>query len=152
MARTLPIARESVSIRWRNTSLSLKGYSETISQEEPDAFFPLLDAFTNPEIIPASLNNTAGALCTFAFDTALSEGYLTEPGSYASAEMALALHIATPKIEAFYQFYTDHVRNVDIGDCEAWVDWYGQVVCDVEHLVSLTGRESLDSSEVVKNM
>lgn len=66
---------------------------------------------------------------------------------------SLALHASTPKIQAFYQYYVDHDLNTRTAkvaqgvECGSWVDWYGQVVCDLETLVSLTGSEALDSMQ-----
>lgn len=64
--------------------------------------------------------------------------------------MNLALHVASPRIEAFYQYYTDHhaeKQNVEQRvNCDSWVDWYGQVVCDSETLAHLAGVETIDPS------
>ena len=123
-------------------------HRETIALEEPDAFFPLLDLLTNPETRPDPAPTSAEAAHKYVFDTALSAGFLAGPGAYGSAESNLALHAATPKIEAFYQYYTDrHAARRDAVEnprCESWVDWYGEVVCDAETLVRLTGVETID--------
>ena len=65
--------------------------------------------------------------------------------------MHLALHAASPKLEAFYQYYADYqearFKDAGLEDCGSWVDWYGQVVCDVETLVHLYETHLLGSSE-----
>ncbi|KAH9924083.1 glycosyltransferase family 24 protein [Fomitopsis serialis] len=120
---------------------------ESIALEEPEAFFPLLDVLTNPEAQPDPVPTSSEAAHKYAFDTALAEGFLAGPGAHVSAEMNLALHAATPKIEAFYQYYMDRhaVRRDAIDDarCESWVDWYGEVVCDGETLARLAGVDTI---------
>nr|GAT58270.1 predicted protein [Mycena chlorophos] len=114
---------------------------ETVSQENPDAFFPLLDRVSDPaESIPSSDE----AIHQFALQLAVSGGLLSEPGSLAAVEMNLGLHAATPKIEAFYQYYETHLSTAP--DCRSWVDWYGEQVCDVEKLAHLAGLETIDAS------
>jgi UDP-glucose:glycoprotein glucosyltransferase len=67
--------------------------------------------------------------------------------------MYLALHAATPKIEAYYQYYHDHhdAKHEDMFSnnpkCGSWVDWYGQVVCDIETLASLVDVDTVESGE-----
>ena len=94
-----------------------------------------------------------------ALQTALSSGYLSKPGALEAVQAQLALHVANPKIVAFYEHYSDNARRarndesrkadaiVDAESCGSWVDWYGEVVCDVERLVHLTGSETLDPAE-----
>lgn len=59
--------------------------------------------------------------------------------------MDLAMHAATPKIEAFYNWYNTHYNASEGRKCGSWVDWYGDVVCDVETLARLAGVETIDS-------
>ena len=74
-------------------------------------------------------------------------GLLPKAGSLAFADINLALHAATPKIEAFYQYYTDHHGNKELGEgCESWVDWYGQAVCDLETLEKLADVDTIDEA------
>ena len=123
-------------------------YSETISIEEPDAFFPLLDTLTDPDAFPGKEELSQEALEQRALQTALSAGYLSTPGSLEVVQAQLGLHSASPKIVAFYQHYSDKAKpqNVSEGteNCGSWVDWYGRVICDVDDLMHLTGTESLD--------
>lgn len=60
--------------------------------------------------------------------------------------MNLALHAATPKIEAFYHHYGEHHSESRGTECGSWVEWYGEVVCDIETLVHLAGTETIDPS------
>ncbi|OCH94043.1 glycosyltransferase family 24 protein [Obba rivulosa] len=126
---------------------------ETICIEEPDAFFPLLDVLTNPELQPEVAPRSEKEWHQYALDTAVAEGYLSAPGAHAAVEMELALHSASPKLEAYFQFYQDrdHLRReagVTDADCDSWVDWYGQVACDTETLAHLAGVETIDPPNV----
>jgi UDP-glucose:glycoprotein glucosyltransferase len=116
-------------------------YSESVALDNSDAFFPLLDTLTNPASTPSLHELAPEAVHQAALSMAVSSGYLNEPGSLAAVQASLALHAATPKIEAFYQHYGD--RSVE---CGSWVDWYGEVICDVERLAHVAGVETLDSS------
>ena len=109
----------------------------------------------NPETYPDTPLTKSEHLYGYALETAVSMGLLSEPGAYASAEMNLALHVASPRIEAFYQYYTDrHAERkaqTQVDDCDSWVDWYGQVVCDSETLAHLAGIETIDAPADVNN-
>lgn len=127
---------------------------ETIALEDPSAYFPVLDILTDPNTLPSATTLSHEALHQLAFQSTVSLGYLSKPGAPEYAEMQLALHAATPKIEAFYQHYTDTIRgrilDTESGEgkgveCGSWVDWYGAVVCNVEQLAHLAGPETIDA-------
>ncbi|KAF8644943.1 hypothetical protein AX16_008171 [Volvariella volvacea WC 439] len=120
---------------------------ETISLEYPDAFFPTLDSITNPSSPTPFHKLTPEAAHQATLQAAMSYGYFIDRMSVAMFEMNLALHVATPKIEAFYQHYEDTHKGREGTECGSWVDWYGQVVCDVETLAKLAGVETLDPSQ-----
>ncbi|PCH34985.1 glycosyltransferase family 24 protein [Wolfiporia cocos MD-104 SS10] len=126
-------------------------YIESISIEDSGSFFPLLDVLTNPGTLPDPIPSTDEALLQHVLETAVTQGYLAESGSYATAEMNMALHSASPKIEAFFQFYSDrHAarRSQELSEnCGSWVDWYGQVVCDAESLARFASIETIDLPE-----
>jgi UDP-glucose:glycoprotein glucosyltransferase len=125
-------------------------YSETVSIEEPNAFFPLLDILTNPDAFPGKEELSHEALEQRALQTALSSGYLSKPGSLEAVRAQLGLHSATPKIVAFFQHYSDKAGTQNVSEtekCGSWVDWYGEVICDVDELIHLTGTEGLDPAE-----
>ena len=80
-------------------------------------------------------------------ETTTRLGLLHKAGSLTFADINLALHAAAPKIEAFYQYYTDHHGNRELGEgCGSWVDWYGQVVCDLEALEKLVDVNTIDEA------
>jgi UDP-glucose:glycoprotein glucosyltransferase len=126
-------------------------YSETISMEEPDAFFPLLDILTNPDTSPGKEELSHEAQQQQALQTALSLGYLSKPGALEVVQAHLGLHSATPKIVAFYQHYSEKPGVQNASDetqrCGSWVDWYGEVFCEADKLIHLMGSETLDPAE-----
>ena len=74
-----------------------------------------------------------------------------------SFELGLSLHVAAPKIEAYYQFYqTSVVPSLGSGyqeGCSAWVYWRGRQICDTESLESTlkevsTGERSVKVKEL----
>ncbi len=116
--------------------------------ESPDAFFPFVDRVTHPDTNALSPALTAEALHQLGLETAVASGLLPEPGALNVVEMNLAMHAATPKIEAFYQHYASQAGDkAMVCGGGSWVDWYGSVACDVETLVQLAGKETIDSQE-----
>ena len=130
----------------------MRRHSESVAIEDPAAFFPVLHAVTSPDTAPRTSPEQTHQ---HVFDTALALGYLSQPGAYVAAEMHLALHAASPKLEAFYQYYTDHhagrFEQVKREGCGSWVDWYGEVVCDVEMLKKLGCAEVTDADDAGEN-
>lgn len=120
---------------------------ESVSIENEHAFFPLLDALTDPNTPPLVHTLTPEAIHALVVETTVGLGLLQKTGSLAFADTNLALHAATPKIEAFHQYYTDHHGNKEFGEgCGSWVDWYGQVVCDLETLEKLVDVDTIEEA------
>jgi UDP-glucose:glycoprotein glucosyltransferase len=119
--------------------------------EEPDAFFPLLDALTDPDAFPGKEEVSHEAQQQRALHTALSVGYLSTPGALEIVRAHLGLHSATPKIVAFYQHYLEkyEVRPAsnETERCGSWVEWYGGVICEVDELIRVAGSETLDPAK-----
>jgi UDP-glucose:glycoprotein glucosyltransferase len=109
----------------------IQSQSESIALEIPDAFFPLLDSLTQ-----SHLTGTPRDVHTSIIRSATENGHLYDPDVTAAVEMTLALHAATPKVEAFYQLYID-IFGEQERPCTSWVDWYGEAVCDVDTLKQL---------------
>ncbi|KAE9396725.1 glycosyltransferase family 24 protein [Gymnopus androsaceus JB14] len=121
---------------------------ETVALENPDSFFPFLDHVTDPEVVTITPNDAPEAIYSSSLEVANNMGLFAESGVLASIEMNLALHSATPKIEAFYHHYSEAVgESARNKECGSWVDWYGSVVCDVESLAHLAGLDTIDSTE-----
>ncbi|KAI0090064.1 glycosyltransferase family 24 protein [Irpex rosettiformis] len=129
---------------------------ETIAAEvsQPDAFFTLLNALTDPSLEPQHVvkhSDTPKQIYDLCLWTALQAGYLWETGTLSEAEMSVALHSAQPRVESAYQYYLDReaerVREAQKdGACESWVDWYGQVVCDGKTLAALVELEEIEGT------
>ncbi len=127
---------------------------ETIALEKPGSFIPLLDAVLRPESYSwteARDNLTESTnteqIYQFVKEVALESQFLCGEGELASFETSLALHDALPRIEAMYQYYLDtHAAEMRCGG-GSWVDWYGEVVCDVQTLRSLVEVEMIDPPE-----
>lgn len=118
--------------------------------EKPDAFFTFLDRLTDAEGLALPASMTPEAIHQAALQIALDNGILQEIGSLSAVEMNLALHAATPKLQAFYNHYQDHHNHSRGTQCGSWVDWYGEVVCDAERLAQLAGVQTLDPSRDLK--
>ncbi|KAJ7057937.1 UDP-glucose:glycoprotein glucosyltransferase-domain-containing protein [Mycena amicta] len=142
LAAASPPVKVTLKSAWPAPPLLLE-IVETVSQENPDAFFPLLDRVSDPANHPTNQPFSNEAVHQHALQLAVSNGLLPEPGSLAVVEMNLGLHAATPKIEAFYQYYRTHAHDPN---CGSWVEWYGEQVCDLEKLSHLAGLETIDSS------
>ncbi|KAH9946426.1 glycosyltransferase family 24 protein [Epithele typhae] len=133
---------------WPSSPLLLECL-ECVAIEDPAAFFPVLHAVTDPETL--GISRTPQNDYQHVFNAARALDYLAQPGAHVAAEMHVALHSASPKLEAFYQYYSDHqamkhdAKGVE--GCESWVDWYGEVVCDVKTLARLVETHSLDAPE-----
>lgn len=126
----------------------LTSSSETIAGEQPDSFYNLLDIITNPEVVPSPASSTPQAVHEFVLNTAINEGYLSEPGALASVQLALGLHTALPRLEAYYQYYEDRLASrTDDTQCDSWVDWYGHSICDLDELSRLVHTETIEPSE-----
>ncbi|KAI0754012.1 glycosyltransferase family 24 protein [Daedaleopsis nitida] len=138
---------------WPRTPILLESL-ESVAFEEPGSFFRILDAATDPETFLPQQHRSPKDAHQHVFDTALALDYLARPGAYVAAEMHVALHSASPKLEAFYQYYDDHQaarRGGRTDTCGSWVDWYGQVVCDAEALARLVGTAAIEGSESSQN-
>ena len=123
--------------------------SESMSQEDPDSFFPLLDLLTAPKAFPQPLATlTSEAIRQASIELAANSGYFTQPASLPAFELSLALHAASPKIQAFHNYYNTHFRSKVLSeDCGSWIDWYGHDVCTPEELVRLVSTDTLPSKD-----
>ncbi|KIJ36946.1 hypothetical protein M422DRAFT_260570, partial [Sphaerobolus stellatus SS14] len=134
---------------------------ETAAVEQDAAFFQILDTLTAPESFSkSSASLTNAKVYETAIDTLLKHGYLSEPGALDTFELSLALHTASPNIEAYYEFYGDNaLSETPLSEGEeperctgSWVDWYGRRVCSVETLRRLVGVADEDSASEFQNV
>ncbi|TBU43432.1 glycosyltransferase family 24 protein [Dichomitus squalens] len=143
---------------WPATPILLESL-EAVAIEDPSSFFPVLDAVTDPSVFPLPADKSSPEHAhKHVFDVALALDHLAAPGAYVAAEMHLALHSASPKLEAFYQYYNDHhaprkeTSGKNDDECGSWVDWYGEVVCDSKTLARLVETETLEPAEGSENV
>ena len=118
--------------------------------EEPTSFFPVLNAIVTSNEVPPLERLSPEALEEVVVHTAHSLGYLRDPGVLESTKLQIALHAASPKIEAFYQFYAEQNRpesSMGWNSCGSWVDWYGERVCDVTTLAHFAEHDFIDTGD-----
>ncbi|PPQ69221.1 hypothetical protein CVT24_000018 [Panaeolus cyanescens] len=118
---------------------------ETVALENPSVFFEYLDQLTNPEVIPTLVGLSPEATHQAALQVAIDNFLLHEPSALSLVQLNLGLHAATPKLEAYYNYYNEHHQNSAGTSCGSWVDWYGTVICDVEALAALVKTEAIDA-------
>jgi len=126
----------------------LLNFSETIALEEPRSFFPLLDLLVHPgTFVHPLITESDEGLYQKVLSTLEKHKYLQDSGALASFERALALHVASPKIEAFHRYYAEKMdvnsfeERHNAANCPAWVDWYGQRICTPDELLRALGYE-----------
>ncbi|GJJ15034.1 hypothetical protein Clacol_009308 [Clathrus columnatus] len=117
---------------------------EVLSVEKTELFFPALDLLSSPNNIPlGSLD--AKSLYHSSLSLLTENGFLSSPSLLNTLEMSLALHAASPSIEAYYQYYRDHnleetplAAEEDIDHCTgSWAFWNNTKVCTAKRLDSL---------------
>ncbi|KAG9313493.1 glycosyltransferase family 24 protein [Chiua virens] len=112
---------------------------ETVAMEDPSVLFPILSAFSLTER-PTTPLQAHTAVFSSASDHMHS-------AALNSARVRLALHAVTPRLAASAEYYDRHVAGLaDSPECASWVDWYGQVVCDVDTLLQLSNSQDDDTA------
>lgn len=114
-----------------------------------------MDLLTSPSTFPEPLSNLSPeAIHEASLSVTRSQGFLSDSVELATFELALSLHVSSPKIEAFYQFYEDRrldklqpPRGYSDYECGSWVDWYGTKVCDADELTSILTRAGVEGNE-----
>lgn len=133
---------------------------EATATEEPTAFWPFLDAIARSEDHRATFSSGSASEVYHAAKALLDQEHLLrDTGKRANWEMALALHTEAPKVAAFSQVYRTagaeqrwleslKERGLQREDCRSWVDWSGQVICDLptlEHAIESTAAATSSS-------
>jgi len=116
--------------------------------ELPTSFFPLLDVFSSGNFVQE--NASAERIHNATIQAALQKGILKDSTDVAAIDSTLALHAATPTVQALYSFYEDRY-GAEGGRClenGAWVDWYGRVVCTAQELQQVINEEPLSERHV----
>lgn len=128
---------------------------ESFSLELPNSFFPLLNLLTDPNTAQKLKGANPKEIRDTTVHLALQDGILKDSTDVAAVDSTLALHAATPAVQAFYGFYEDRYsekRGVCArkeGEGQAWVDWYGQVVCTAAELRELVNEQVSNETYVV---
>jgi UDP-glucose:glycoprotein glucosyltransferase len=124
-------------------------FSETAAAEHPGHYFDIVDALvdrssagllgplTDPSHKPQYVYHTALALLQ-------ARGFLTEPNALSTFEKNLALHSATPKIQAFYQLLEDEST---VPDCGSWIEFSQRRACTIEDVDKILD-ERTDNSPI----
>ncbi|WVW83270.1 hypothetical protein I302_105289 [Kwoniella bestiolae CBS 10118] len=108
---------------------------ETVYDESPSSYFPLLSLLPNlsseeyhsDQTLLESIKN-------------LISSYSLLPGSESTLDLALALHTAVPRIQAQFSWYDSAIRpregQLGVGHCrdDGWAEWRGKGFCEVEEL------------------
>ncbi|KAG8959414.1 hypothetical protein FRC03_008014 [Tulasnella sp. 419] len=142
LARSPPV-RVSLTTSWNGTDF-LTELLETLAIEEPDSYFVALAHLTHYKTFQYPIITYPDEVIYEKFVELSADRYLQNVGALASFERAFALRAASPRIEAFYQFYTEKYGPVDEDQdesCGAWIDFYGQKICTIDELMRVTGYE-----------
>jgi UDP-glucose:glycoprotein glucosyltransferase len=114
---------------------------ETAAVEDAGIYWPLLERLSSAEF----RTYTTEKEYYERVSSVLQKDFLRDQVTLGSFDLGLSLHIAAPKIEAYYQFYeTNVVPSLASYDesCENWVLLGGEQVCSPDklgELVSGTG-------------
>ncbi|KAI9929252.1 hypothetical protein ASPWEDRAFT_105616 [Aspergillus wentii DTO 134E9] len=103
---------------------------ETAAEENPTAYFPLLDRIADGIFDDAV---TDKELYDRFLKVVHEDGYLATPESLSSFKLSLAIRSATPRIEAHYQFYNTSVQQslmaAQDAACPVWAHSEGKQYC-----------------------
>lgn len=102
----------------------------------------MLNIFSDGKFVQELEDASAKRIRDATIQIALEKGILKDYTDVASVDSTLALHAATPAVQAFYSFYEE--KHGDKGGVcpdngkkargQAWVDWYGRVACTAQDL------------------
>ncbi|KAK5993113.1 UDP-glucose:glycoprotein glucosyltransferase [Cladobotryum mycophilum] len=118
---------------------------ETAAGENSSAYFPLLDRIASGHFSTAT---TDADLYAKFLDVLREDGHITSSEALATFNLALSLRVATPRIEAHYQYYSTAVEPVVLttSDCMNWVLFEGKQYCTPP--LDTVAKDDLFSSQV----
>ncbi|KAI9676719.1 MAG: hypothetical protein M1822_008282 [Bathelium mastoideum] len=106
---------------------------ETAADENSTSYFPILDRIADGYF---DKSTTDEELYRSFSELVQNEGYLADPETFSSFELALSIHAAAPRIEAHYQFYETSaepsLESPSVAGCEIWVQLDGKQYCSPE--------------------
>jgi UDP-glucose:glycoprotein glucosyltransferase len=129
---------------WRSTPDHVDRSRETAAIEDPTIYHPLLTLLSSSESV-AALDHVPGhpkseqSQLETLHDLIISSDILQSHPKFdlSSFEASLALHVAQPKLEAYFQYYRDEAQSElhgEVPDCDNWVLWEGRSYCDAGKL------------------
>lgn len=120
----------------------------TRDRDQLEMIYDLVSNYDSHE--PSTTTTTHNSTRNFSSSSSSSSGYNAASRStlliahpkfdLSSFKTSLAMHEASPKIQAYYQFYETVVRDSPAGrevtqrECESWVEWRGKGFCSVDEL------------------
>ena len=103
---------------------------ETAAEENSTSYFPILDRIADGYFDEST---TDKELYKSFSKLVRDEGYLADPETFSSFELALSIHAAAPRIEAHYQFYKTSaelsLESPSEDRCEIWAQLDGKQYC-----------------------
>ncbi|KAK2461156.1 hypothetical protein APHAL10511_006683 [Amanita phalloides] len=113
---------------------------QAFSIDFPSRFFPVLNLFSN-------LNHPSPKLLR----QSVVHAFLHDSADVQALDANLALHAAVPAVQALYAFYEDRHSDKALAcspddQGQAWLDWYGHVVCSSQELVNLLHQDPRNNS------
>lgn len=143
-AATSPPVNVWLTTSWNTTNLVAE-IIETAALEDPNLFFPLLNLLVHPGTFEYPLiTESPKGLYKNALDAIKESKLLSGDGVLSSFEKSLALRTASPRLEAFHNYYTQRYGDPTPSkkqdpSCGSWVDWYGQRLCRPDDVYSAAG-------------
>jgi UDP-glucose:glycoprotein glucosyltransferase len=121
---------------------------ETAAVEDASIYWPLLERLSSAEFRTFTTEKEYYE----SVSKVLRDDFLRDPVTLGSFDLGLSLHIAAPKIEAYYQFYETSVvpslGNYD-ESCENWVLLGGQQICSPDKLGELVNGKWTSKTKVL---
>lgn len=102
--------------------------------EKPESYLPALKLLS--AYLPSWREKTDEALLGASVDLLTTHGLLPAE-ALSTFQYALGLHTSAPKIEAYYQYYSEYVTPAvrdSVQGCDSWVHWRGKGFCTVPEL------------------
>ena len=114
-------------------------HRESAALEDPTIYYPLLSLLTSH--LPLFETSSTKEQLSTIYDLIASSDLVQRHPMWdlSSFKTSLAMHEASPKVQAFYQYYDSVVAETELGRgiggvCESWVEWRGKGFCGVDEL------------------
>ncbi|KAK9446934.1 UDP-glucose:glycoprotein glucosyltransferase-domain-containing protein [Limtongia smithiae] len=152
-----PALHLDLSIPWAEHSPYLLELVETVADENPNAYFPLLAhlaEFSFYGDAEDKLPPTHSQLYDEALSFTISSGFLSKGPQTDWFDLKLSLRKSAPRIQAYYQFYNASVFPVfadSLGKCanDSWFLFNGKPSCDPSALFALQIPATVENSDAL---